>query len=329
MYNKGTDFGLKMEKKAYLAEISSDNFCIIEKHLSECKDDFASFFDKLRNEYFKDDLAKIYSVLLQKTTNLELLRYLIREIDALRHPSNLDDLLDFLLVKDSHAISGEDLNNFIDIRVLCLKAISNYKQIRTIEPILYCLNNKKEHYKFRLAAAEALGKIGDKNAVESLIDIVSDENEKSLYVRESAAKALGMIGDMRAVDPFLSILEAKKSFLDKFTFLKERVIEALGKIDISCNRRVISVFKNALLDESPQVRLNAVESLMNSGSDEAFDLIKDMLFDSDEEVARNSVVALYNLSDEKILKEILEDDNMPYYCKEEARAILDEEYEEE
>ena len=104
------------------------------------------------------------------------------------------------------------------------------------------------------------------------------------------------------------------------------MIEALGKIDISCNKRVIFVFKNALLDESPQVRLNAVESLMNSGADEAFDLIKDMLFDSDEEVARSSVIALYNLSDEKILKEILNDENMPYYCKEEARAILDEEF---
>ena len=157
---------------------------------------------------------------------------------------------------------------------------------------------------------------------------VSDEEEKSIYVRESAAVALGMIGDMRAVDPFLSILEAKKNFLDKFTFLKERVIEALGKIDFSSNHRVISVFKNALLDESPQVRLNAVESLMNSNCDEAYDLIKDMLYDSDEEVARSSVIALYNLRGEEALNEILELENIPYYCKEEARSIQEEEEEE-
>ena len=265
---------------------------------------------------------------MQKATDTDFLKLLIREIDTLRHPDNLDDLLDFLLAKESHAISYEDLNNFTDVRALCLKAISNYKETRSITPILYCLNNKKEHYKFRLAAAEALGKIGDKNAVESLIDVVSDEEEKSIYVRESAAVALGMIGDMRAVDPFLSILEAKKNFLDKFTFLKERVIEALGKIDFSSNHRVISVFKNALLDESPQVRLNAVESLMNSNCDEAYDLIKDMLYDSDEEVARSSVIALYNLRGEEALNEILELENIPYYCKEEARSIQEEEEEE-
>ncbi len=318
-----------MEEKPYLVKLAPDAIsCLIdslEESLKTYKGDFSSFFLELRQKYDRNDLASIYSVLLQKSIDLEFLKTLIKEIDRLRHPSNLNDLLDFLLIKDSHAISNEDSNSFIDARVLCLKAISNYKDIRSITPILYCLNNKGENYKFRLAACEALGKIGDKNAVEPLIDVVSDENEKSVYVRESAAVALGMIGDMRAIDPFLTILEAKKSFLDKFTFLKERVIEALGKIDISRNKRVISALKEALLDESQQIRLNAIESLMNSGSDEAYSLIKKMLFDSDEEVARNSVIALYNLSGKDALKEILEDENIPYYCKDEARNILEDE----
>ena len=60
MFNEETDFGLKMEKKAYVAEISSGNFHPVEKFLSECNGDFSSFFNKLRDEYFKDDLAKIY-----------------------------------------------------------------------------------------------------------------------------------------------------------------------------------------------------------------------------------------------------------------------------
>lgn len=317
-----------MEKKSCFTKIQTDEISLVEESLKACKGDFTSFFYEIKQKYFKDELAQIFSSLLQRAKDNEFLKVLIKEINALRHPDNLDDLLDFLLAKDTHAISGEDLNNFTDVRVLCLKAVSNYKETRTIEPILYCLNNKNEHYKFRLAAAEALGKIGDRNAVESLIDIVSDENEKSIYVRESAAIALGMIGDMRAVDPFLSILEAKKNFLDKFTFLKERVIEALGKIDFSSNRRVITVFKNALLDESPQVRLNAVESLMNSNCEEAVPLIKKMLYDPDEEVSRSSVIALYNLEGKSALDEILSLENIPYYCKEEARSILEEEEEE-
>lgn len=286
-----------MDKKT-LTEISADNFYLIEQRLGDCKGDFTAFFGALRGEYLKDDLSKIYSVLLQKSTDLGFLKCLVREIDTLRHPDNLDDLLDFLFAKDTHAISGEDLNNFVDIRVLCLKVISNYKENRTIESILYFLNSKNEHYKFRLAAAEALGKIGDRNAVEPLIEVVSDEDEKSVYVRESAAHALGMIGDMRAVDPFVSILEAKKSFLDKFTFLKERVVEALSKIDFFADKRTIAALKGTLYDDN-------------------------------EAVGRNAVWTLYNLLGDEILEEILNDPDMPEHCKDEAGNILNDEDEDE
>ena len=64
---------------------------------------------------------------------------------------------------------------------------------------------------------------------------------------------------------------------------------------------------------------------MNSNCEEAAGLIKDMLYDPDEEVARSSVVALYNLEGKKALDEVLALENVPYYCKEEARNILEEE----
>ena len=38
----------------------------------------------------------------------------------------------------------------------------------------------------------------------------ANEEEKSIYLRESAAKALGMLGDVSAVDSLVKILEAKK-----------------------------------------------------------------------------------------------------------------------
>ena len=238
----------------------------------------------------------------------------------MKHPKNLDDLIDFILDCDLKDFS--DTGEYINLKVLCIKAISNYKDIKAVTPLLYCLNNKNENYKFRLAAAEALGKIGDKNAVESLIDVVSDENEKSVYVRESAALALGMIGDSRALDAFVGILEAKKTFLDKFTFLKERVIEALNKIDFSSNKRAVAALKEALNDESPQVRINAVESLMNSNVDEAFDLIWKMLYDTDDEVRRNAVIALYNLEGKDALIRIISDETLDVSCKEEAQDVL-------
>ncbi|MDO5438166.1 MAG: HEAT repeat domain-containing protein, partial [bacterium] len=146
--------------------------------------------------------------------------------------------------------------------------------------------------------------------------------------RESAAVALGMIGDMRAIDPFLTILEAKKNFLDKFTFLKERVIEALGKINFTSTERVIVAFKNALEDDSAQVRINAIECLMNSGDDNAYDIIKEKLHDADDEVIKNAVIALYNLKGKEALFEILKDENLPNAAKDEADEIY-REYEEE
>lgn len=292
----------------------------IEDEIKKSHGDFEPLFCELKAQYDKDELSEIYSKLLGENKSPNFLRILIQEMDRLKHPKNLDDLIDFILDCDLKDFS--DTGEYINLKVLCIKAISNYKDIKAVTPLLYCLNNKNENYKFRLAAAEALGKIGDKNAVESLIDVVSDENEKSVYVRESAALALGMIGDSRALDAFVGILEAKKTFLDKFTFLKERVIEALNKIDFSSNKRAVAALKEALNDESPQVRINAVESLMNSNVDEAFDLIWKMLYDTDDEVRRNAVIALYNLEGKDALIRIISDETLDVSCKEEAQDVL-------
>ena len=80
-------------------------------------------------------------------------------------------------------------------------------------------------------------------AVISLIDVVEDEGEKSVYLKETAASALGMLGDMRAIDPLINILESKQGFLDKFSFLKEKIVEALGKLNLD-NKKVLKALKN-------------------------------------------------------------------------------------
>ena len=159
----------------------------------------------------------------------------------------MSKLLDILLLK---TVDNTDADNLINTRVLCAKAIANYKDTSTVGALLYCLNNKGENYKIRLACADALGRIGDKYAVESLIDVVKDEEEKSVYVKESATFALGLLGDVSAIDPLVSIMEAKQGLLGKFSFLKERIVEALGKLNIN-NSKVLKVLKNALYDSSP------------------------------------------------------------------------------
>ncbi len=299
---------------------------ILQDYLSASGEDnnlILSNLIELENKFSLDEIAEIYNYFLKNIQNAIVLKALIKRVNTLKPEECLDTLLDMLLLKKSFKDNLSEAENNIELRVNIAKVVSNYKDNKAVLPLLYCMNNKDEHYKIRLACAEALGKIGDKYAVSPLIDLVSDEDEKSVYVRESAAVALGMIGDMRAVDSLVNILEAKKTFMSKFTFLKERIIEALGKIN-SPNERVFKALKNSLDDESAQIRINAIEALMNSEDERAVALIKKSLNDKDDEVVENAVIALYNLEGADILNEILESNDYSYKVKDKAQEILDE-----
>ena len=233
----------------------------------------------LEEFYDSDDLVGIYNYVLQNCSEPEVLSGVIRLADAHKSAETLSILLDLLLMKRDGI---EDSDNMTSLRVLCTKAVSNYKDTSTVGALLYCLNNKKEDYKIRLACADALGRIGDKYAVAPLIDVVKDEDEKSVYVKESATFALGLLGDTSAIEPLVEIMESKQGLWDKFSFLKERIVEALGKLNLN-NTRVLKVLKQSLMDSSPMVRINAIEALMNSEYDEAYELIKGCLEDEDDE----------------------------------------------
>ncbi len=278
----------------------------------------------LEEFYEVEDLVEIYNYILANIKDYDLLSGVIKLSDSHRAKSTLSILLDMLLMKNFSQDNSDDL---INLRVLCAKAISNYKDTSTLGALLYCLNNKDENYKVRLACADALGRIGDKYAVAPLIEIVKDEDEKSVYVKESATFALGLLGDTSAIDPLVAIMEAKQGIWDKFSFLKEKIVEALGRLNIN-NNKVLRVFKTSLMDSSPMVRINTIEALMNSEYDEAEELIRTALKDEDEEVQRNALIALYNLLGRDILDEVISLPSYSKFLKEEAQSMIDE-YEEE
>lgn len=286
-------------EKDYLQSIAKD--C----GLFDDSADAVSKIQALDEVYERDNLIEIYKYFLTVSKNTDILMNVIRCSDRIRDKRMLDSLLDLLLMKNLEW----EKDAFINVRVMCAKAIANLKDTNAVTPLLYCLNNKNENYKIRLACADALGKIGDKYAVAPLIEVVKDENEKSVYLRESAASALGMIGDLRAVEPLVSILESQKGIWSKFTFLKERVIEALGKLKTDNDNRVFNALKNSLADESAQVRINAIEAIMDSENPQAPDIIRTCLLeDKDEEVKKNALIALYNLTGREILDEVANGD---------------------
>ena len=280
------------------------DFSVIMQECGVGKDTSQAVIKKIANLeefYSAEELIQIYNYFLVQIKEPEILISIIKMLDAYKNSESLSILLDILLLRN---IDFDDADNLINIRVIAAKAISNYKDTSTVGALLYCLNNKKENYKIRLACADALGRIGDKLAVESLIDVVKDDDEKSIYVKESATFALGLLGDTSAIDPLVSIMEAKQGIWDKFSFLKEKIIEALGKLNIN-NNKVLRVLKNSLIDSSPMVRINAIEALMNSEYEEASSLIRTALKDEDTEVQRNALIALYNLEGRDILDEVM------------------------
>ena len=267
-----------------------------------------------------DDIIGFYEYLLETVKNAELLCGIIKLVDVHKNQRLLSKLVDILLFK---IIDKQDSDEYINARVLTAKAIANYKDTSTVGSLLYCLNDKNENYKVRLACADALGRIGDRYAVEPLIDVVSDEDEKSVYVKESATFALGLLGDMSAIDPLVAIMEAKQGVLGKFSFLKEKIVEALARLNPN-NDKVLKVLKNSLMDSASMVRINAIEGLMNSDYEEAPNLIKTALHDEDEEVQRNALIALYNIIGKDILDEIISLPGYSAFLKEEAKHLIDE-----
>jgi HEAT repeat protein len=284
-----------------------------------------SNIEKLQSEYKENDLIAIYNYMLKNAQAPEIIMELIRCVDIYRDKSSLEHLVDILLLKNANDTDTETKEKFTNVRVMCAKAIANQKDTNVVSSLLYCLNNKNENYRVRLACADALGKIGNKYAVAPLIEVAKDEGEKSTYLRESAVTALGLLGDVLAVDPLVSILETKQGIMDKFTFLKERTIEALSKMGLNDNERVFRALKSSLDDESPQVRINAIEAIMDSEHPDAYNIIRKCLEnDSDIEVRKNAMIALYNLSDRRILDEVINSQNYPDALKIEAVSIIDE-----
>ncbi len=283
--------------------------------------DYACFLDEIKKGFDFEKIFFCYKYILNNSIDKELLTLIIKEINVLRPKVCLEFLIDFILRSNYE-------NYFQDLKVLAIKTISNYKDKNALGALMFCLNDKNSNYKIRLSAIEALGKIGDKSAFEPLGKIICDEGEKSSYIKESAATALGMLGDNRALDVFSSIMETKQIFLDKFCYLKERIVETLSKFDIARDKKALSILKNSLLDKNPRIRITTIETISNSDIVDAYDLIYERLKnDSDIEVQKNALVALYNISDKKILLEVIEgnfDNMLKLYAKE-----IIEEYEQE
>ena len=292
-----------------MAEELQPNFEQIAKDcLINRTDDAGSVISKIGSVLDgQSDENRILTVnyLFSISNDYRVLNYLLKKMNEYKSPLSVPILVDTLLLKGKHKAKIQDFDIINQIKVNAVKILANIKDSSAVNSLIYCLNDKNENYKVRLSCAEALGKIGDKYAVMPLVDVLEDETEHSVYIKESVAFALGLLGDVQAVESLVRILETKKKLESKFSFLKEKVIEALNKLNPN-NDRVFNALKNSLNDDSEQVRIKAIEALSEIGDDNAEILIYNALNDKSDEVVKNALIALYNMKDKDYIKNIIE-----------------------
>lgn len=135
----------------------------------------------------------------------------------------------------------------------------------------------------KMAAANALGRIGDPSTVEPLVARLSDDHAG---VRARAARACGQIGNPVAVDPLVSVLP------DRNIDVRREAAAALASIE---SPTATAALFELLEDDNEVIRHIAVTALGNARSTKAIDALIDSLADESVLVRRAAVFSLLEL----------------------------------
>ena len=184
-----------------------------------------------------------------------------RAIGRLASPQAVDTLV--LLLQDKvPAVRDEAM--------AALKAIGEHAVI----PLLTALKDKD--WRVRLKATEALGGLGSKTAVQSLLEIV--QRDPDTAVRQDAIRALGNIGDPSATELLLGLLDEPR--------LQIQAIEAIGKIG---DRRTVPTLTKL------------VTHLDSSRYEDRVPACEDERYEQDLAIVESAIQALARLKDEQAI----------------------------
>lgn len=138
----------------------------------------------------------------------------------------------------------------------------------------------------RRAAAQSLGRLGDRRAVQPLITILADPEAE---VRRSAIEALSDLEDPAAIGPIAGLLK------DSDTDVKKEALNALGHFD----QKIPTTGVVDLLDDpSADVRHEAVNLLQNVHDRSAAPAIAKLIHDQSSDVREAVINALGDLGDQ-------------------------------
>ncbi len=135
----------------------------------------------------------------------------------------------------------------------------------------------------RMAAANALGRIDQSDAVGKLADCFDDPDPR---VRARAARACGKIGDPRAASALEGLLT------DGSADVRREAAEALGSIG---NRQALQALLPLYQDDSERVRRIAVNGFGSFENDRPVDYLVEALADDSATIRRTAVYSLIEL----------------------------------
>jgi HEAT repeat protein len=203
----------------------------------------------------------------------------------------------------------------------------------SLNTLIKLLSNQAEDYRLRLAAAEALGRLGDASAASVLLEVASNPAEPSQYVRESSIKSLGLLKDLEAighlVDKVFGIFQAS----ERLSFLKETLIQAIGHLDGDALRhqqpqkqKIEATLLDHLEDPVVAIRVAAIESLTAINALSALPILKERLVSETPEVAMAIVHALEEFEAWDFLHQVADEkaEELPKLVVEAIRTALAE-----
>lgn len=167
-----------------------------------------------------------------------------------------------------------------------------------IATLIMALNDERDRapdggYPLRRNAARALGKLGDKRAVEPLIRCLQFPD---FYVREAAAQALEMLGDKNSIPALMELLEggvAAAQFVPGKPHLVqpyEAAIEALGTLGATEAMPLIEPFIEHPVEKVKYAAARAMYQL--SGNDKYGEILVRALSGDDLQLRRSALMDL-------------------------------------
>ena len=199
-------------------------------------------------------------------------------------------------------VLNEGIN--IEERAFAAKVLGDLRDERAVEPLiaasncLDCVDSKYynvfDHYPVTVPAIESLGIIGDKRAVNHLIQFISPKKKCNATVWRACAVALGFLGGKQAVEPLIQLLGETR-------YSDSAAHDALIKLGSSSVEPLINVLEN----QNDEKRKLATSALGNIGDKRAVLPISKLLKDKQVDVRLNATKALAKLKDKRAIEPLI------------------------